>query len=200
MVNVEKLIEEYRESPDCEVNETDYEVEIECSRFGVKEKIYIDKDEGKIYYLSYDIDSDEIPNITAEAQHDAVPFDLEELKEDLERMIGKEELEKANREAVMECRGRKGEEFEDCVYDKLYDVYIDAMEKYTEREIREWKSQKGSSMNIDHLVVTKKPVVAEEWCPVNIPHYHYYKAVQCEIPIGIPDDKWDDVINWCEKL
>ena len=46
-----------------------------------------------------------------------------------------------------------------------------------EEELREWEKYR-EVIEVGDLEIRKMGVVREEWCPVNIPHYHYFKDLK----------------------
>ena len=62
-------------------------------------------------------------------------------------------------------------------YDFEDDFNPEEHDKMIDEELREWERYR-EVIEVGDLKITKRGVVREEWCPVNIPHYHYYKDLK----------------------
>jgi len=142
-------------------------LEKEVNKYGVAE-----------YILSYEEaeKDDEIHTPEALSQHDYYPGidEAEELLEehgiDLKKLReeAKKEYEKVKDEYV-------GDE-EDLYESMLYEKYAEILDEEAKKEMEKWERNPRLTLKWNFNVVEVEPVVTEAYCPINIPHYHYYKG------------------------
>ncbi len=156
---------------------------LDCGEY----QAWIDEDENKLYIETADADN-EIPTPEAMSQHDSIP-DFEDAYEEARELDPK-----AVSEAEKECQGDR-----ECLMERIYEILGEALNREADKEINEWESKPAREVEIAGIKVKVKPVVVERYCPINIPHYHYYKGYLCEIPLDdVPNhDVLAEIASYC---
>lgn len=147
--------------------------------------------------------NEEIHNIYAIAQHGYYP-DYNELvkivKEHYGEKVVNEIIEKARKEyPKVKKEGYIGD-LQTYVMEKLDELFEKIVTENFKKECSEWENQPAKKKIINGVEVNVKPVVVELWCPVNIPHYHYYRGTRCVVPLDKIKDKetLESIIEECE--
>lgn len=157
------------------------ELNYDCSDSYDIFKVSVEKEQNQYGVVRYIVTvtvastDEEIHTPESLAQHDKYP-DIDEVKETLkENGVNVDEIVEKVKTEFPKREGYIGT-LDDAIAEALYDRFSEILNRNFEKEVKEYESKKSVTVPWGTSDVTVSRKVVESWCPLNIPHYHYYKG------------------------